>query len=125
MSDNRESRSSDLDVKVWDPVYSSNRTFFEEATSYVERKRELNAVGDDINLFLRDSEDAIPSYEIEEVRGYCQDTGLDDLLSSTDTVAQRRTAWVDDRTETNNGGVREYDNPLAAIALYQSLKALV
>jgi hypothetical protein len=117
----------DCYAKEWDPLFSMDRNFKED-WSYVEWKRGIEADGNDFGIFLRDSEDSVPSCESEEVEEFCQGARLADLQSGAGMAGHRRGAWLDDRSSalpTGSRCVRKYKNPLTATALYQHLKEQV
>jgi hypothetical protein len=125
MSSERGNYPSDCYAKEWDPAFLKDRNF-KENESYVECKRGIDADGDDFGIFLQDSEDSVPSCEVREVEEFCQDARLDDLKSGMGATGQRRAAWLDDRSCASlTSGVREYQNPLTATALYRLLKVPV
>ncbi|KAF2181077.1 hypothetical protein K469DRAFT_590492 [Zopfia rhizophila CBS 207.26] len=112
-------------TKEWNPIFSTDRDF-RDYGSYVECTRRPDREGNNLGTFLQDYEDSVPSCKVEEVEEFCQDTHLD-VLKSGDGTADRRTAWLDDRSfprlETNSKGyVRKYQNPLTATKLCQLLK---
>ncbi|OCK76055.1 hypothetical protein K432DRAFT_307225 [Lepidopterella palustris CBS 459.81] len=121
--------SRDFFAKEWDPEFSKDRKFKKD-WSYVEyKRRDLNADGDGISIFLQEFEDSVPSCIVEDISEFCKDVRLDDIqigATRAGTAIQRRAAWLDDRSlcVEKHGCVREYENPLTAIQLYQMLKAL-
>ncbi|OCK76085.1 hypothetical protein K432DRAFT_307150 [Lepidopterella palustris CBS 459.81] len=124
MSGERRGYPGDYYAKEWDPVFLTDRNFKEDE-SYVEKKRRIDAEGNDISIFLRDSEDSVPSCKVHEVEEFCQDARLDHLKFGVGTAGQRRAAWLDDRRFSllmSGGCVREYQNPLTATGLYRLLK---
>ena len=82
-------------AKEWDELFSRDRNF-KEQRSYVEWKRSVNAEGDELDIFLRETEDSIPLCSVEEVKAFCRGVRLSDLTSGSQTAA-RRAAWLDDR----------------------------
>ncbi|KAH8588290.1 hypothetical protein B0O99DRAFT_693577 [Bisporella sp. PMI_857] len=124
MSGQRGHHPSDCYAKAWDPEFSEDRNFKEDK-SYVECKMGINADGDDFGIFLRDSEDSVPSSKVGEVEEFVRGACLDDLKSGAGTAGQRRGAWLDDRStpcSTTTRCVREYERRLTATTLYRLLK---
>lgn len=109
----------------WDPVFSTHRDLKDDDKSFVEARRGIGAGGDDLSIFLQDSEDSGSPCEVEEVREFCQDASLEDREASTGRAGQRPAAWLDDRNSphlTGSGNARQYENPLTATELCQLLK---
>jgi hypothetical protein len=109
----------------WDPVFSTHRDLKDDDESFVEARRGIGAGGDDLSIFLQDSEDSGSPCEVEEVREFCQGASLEDLKAGTGRAGQRQAAWLDDRNSphlTGSGDARQYENPLTATGLYRLLK---
>jgi hypothetical protein len=118
MSGRRRGRLSDIYGKGWNPVFLEDRGFKEDG-SWVELKRKMGAVGDDLDLFLEDFESSVPSCQVQEVQEFCQSVHLNDLQSELRIAYRRRGAWLDDRSSE---GSRKHTNPPNSNALYRLLK---
>lgn len=111
-------------AKKWNQVFSTDRKFKEDE-SYIDEKRRLGALGDDLHVFLQDSEDWMPSSKVEEIEEFCQGARLDNLNSLGVRTTQRRAAWLDDRSfrhRHGSGCARRCQNALTASSLYKLLK---
>jgi hypothetical protein len=129
MSGEKRRYPSDCYAKEWHPEFSKDRKFKEDE-SYIDRKRKIDADGDDFDIFLQDSEDSVPSCKVEEVLEFCRDVHLEDLKSGVGAAGagQQRAAWLDDRSCPGlacSSFVRRYENPLTATGLYRLLKVSV
>jgi hypothetical protein len=117
------------ETKFWDPIFSTDRNLLEEDCAWVECKRRPNidADGDDLSLFFKDSEDDSPSYEFDEVEEFCQGARWDELTSDASVLYHERFIWLDDRCSCpdKNEGFRRYSNPLSVVELHDSLQAPV
>jgi hypothetical protein len=123
MGEKRTSPSHFL-VKKWDPIFAEDR-IPKDVWSYVEWKRKLNAVGDDLDLFLEDEENSVPSCEIEDVKEFCQGACVESVKSGTGVAGELRRAILDDRScngYEGGGCAMECNNPLTATELYGYLK---
>lgn len=123
-----EIKHFDCYSKIWDPAFSEAQKFKEHHQSWVEEKRKMEAVGDDIDILLQDAEGSVPSCQMEEVREFCRDARLENLASGTGIAGVQRRAWLDDRSSHRRVGAepsRKYENPLTAKALCQALEVKV
>jgi hypothetical protein len=110
-------------VKKWDPIFAEDR--IPKERSYVELKRKLNADGDDLDIFLQDEENSVPSREIEEVKEFCQGASVESVKSGTGVAGKSRRAILGDRScigSEGGGCAMECNNPLTATELYDYLK---
>ncbi len=108
-------------AKEWNPLFSKDRSF-NECSFYLETIGKIGAEDDLLSIWLQNFEEMEPCYMTEELREFCEDVHRDDRKSD---VGLRRAAWLDDRKfahPTIKGGVRIYQNPLSAAALYRLLK---
>jgi hypothetical protein len=113
-------------TKEWDPRFSTLRNPPKE-DNFVEcrRKPDIDPNGKAISIFLSEIEDSVPYCKVQELEKLCREANEEDLKKSVGAAGMERIAWLDDRTsahDTIGGCVREYQNPLTATALYQSLK---
>jgi hypothetical protein len=107
-------------AKHWDPAFSTDREFNEDwSRSFVDRKRDIGAVGEGIELFLQDVEDSDIDDKVEELKDFVAPVTLDDLKQGIGPAGHRRGAWLDERSITSQ--TREHKNPLTATQLYQRL----
>jgi hypothetical protein len=116
--------SPGLGPKRWDPNFTKKRDFKEKwSRSYLEQKREIEAAGDGIELFFRDSDLSIPGCKVEELEDFAAGVSLNDFKYGAQSGAQCKRAWLDERSTT--GEIREHKNPLTAAQLYERLKCQV
>jgi hypothetical protein len=111
-------------AKKWIQVFSTDRKFKEDE-SYIDERRRLGALGDDLHVFLQDSEEWMPSSKVEEIEEFCQGARLDNLKSLGVCTTQRRAAWLDDRSFQHRDSsrcARGCQNALTASSLYQLLE---
>jgi hypothetical protein len=81
---------------------------------------------DELGYLVEDSEEAGPSWPVEQLRKYCHGTWLENFVSEVRSKGQRRAAWLDNRSsQRQTGHVRAYQNPLSAAELYRHLRAPV
>ena len=111
-------------IKQWDPIFSTERNFREDV-SYVQVLRDINADGDDLDIFLRQYESPGPSCEVEEVKGFSQNASLTSTQNSAAEiqadVGYVAKAWLDDREKASRSS-RKYQTQLNALELYELLK---
>ncbi|GAM35746.1 hypothetical protein TCE0_017f04308 [Talaromyces pinophilus] len=112
--------------KIWNAEFLTDRNF-KEGKPYVRLKSNTESEFGGIENFMQDSEESLPSNQVEEVVQFCQGVCPDDLKSSLAAAARHRRAWLDDRAyspETGSGVPRKYTgNPLTPSQLYQLLQA--
>jgi len=109
-------------AKRWDLVFATDRVFQEDfGQSFVQHKRNLGAVGDDVELFFGGSEDTISDCMIEELQEFCGGFSLQALRSGAYNSGIQRSAWLDERSSWD-GSTRGHKNPLTATQLYQRLQ---
>ena len=118
-------RAVDCYAGEWNRLFSNEQNS-EGSNSHIESRRDINADGDELRIFLRESDDSGPSSLVEEILEFCDGECREDLESVAKREEQSR-AWLDDRTShaTSIDGVRMYKNPLTAAALYRHLSVLV
>jgi len=116
----------DCHAKEWHRLFSNGQNS-EGGNSHFESRRDINADGDELSIFLRESEKSGPSSLVEEILEFCDGERIEDLESDAKREGQRRAAWLDDRSSpvTSIEGVRIYKNPLTPAALYRHLSVLV
>ena len=111
-------------AKKWDPLFAKDRKP-KEVGPYVQWKREIEAVGDHLNLFFSgDLEDSGPASDFDDVKIFCEGEFLETLKSGAGAAGKRRGAILDDRSCTGSTGDRceaHYNNPLSATELYEHL----
>jgi hypothetical protein len=110
-------------TKEWHPLFSKEPQF-EELDSYLESRRDIDADGDELDIFLRDFEEPSPSSLVEEIQEFCKGMPIHNLESEVGHEGQRRGAWLNDwgcRHLTSSESVRRYENPLTPAALYRHL----
>jgi hypothetical protein len=111
-------------VKKWDPLFAKDRKP-NEVGPYVQWKREMEAVGDHLDLFFSgDLEDSGPAGDFDDVKLFCEGTCLETLKSGAGAAGKRRGAILDDRSCAGSTGDRcevQYNNPLSAMELYEHL----
>ena len=80
---------------------------------------DMNADGDELRIFLRDSEESGPSSLVEEIVEFCNGYCVEE--------EETQAAWLDDRRfgATGSEGVRIYENRLTPDALHKHLKTPV
>lgn len=81
----------------------------------------INANGDELSIFLRDSEESASSSLVEEMVAFCNGH------CAEGEETRPGAAWLDDRTfgVTRSEGVRIYENRLTPEALCKHLKTPV
>jgi hypothetical protein len=127
MSERRAEHLADFYSKRWHQEFSTDRNFKDDR-SYLKLKRDINAEGDESDIFMQDNDTSGPSCEAEEVEEFIRGLKLADLKSAAGAAGHRRAVWLDDRTFpglTSKHLVREYQNPITATGLYQKLEAQV
>lgn len=107
-------------AKKWNAVFSTDRKFKEDE-SYIDEKKKHGALGDDLHIFLQDSEDWMPSSKAEEIEEFCEGARLDNSNSLGGCATKRRAAWLDERSFRQRCA-RRCQNALTAIELYKLLK---
>jgi hypothetical protein len=85
-----------LVTRTWERLFAEDKGHRED-TPFVDVKRGVNADFDGLNVFLQDSEDAVPSRAVEDISTFCEGVTLEDLRSGSGHAGKRRAAWVDDR----------------------------
>ncbi|EEA19331.1 conserved hypothetical protein [Talaromyces marneffei ATCC 18224] len=112
--------------KRWNPEFLTDRKFKEE-TPYVKLKNDIRSVFGDIENFMQDSEESLPSDQVDEVIEFCHGVCSDDLRSGVAAGGRYQRSWLDDRGyshETGSGLSRRYTgNSLTPSQLYQILQA--
>jgi len=110
-------------TKEWNPLFLKE-VRFEESDSYLKNRLDVDADGDELDIFLRDFEEPNPSSLVEEVQEFCKGTSIPHLESEVENEGRRRGAWLNDwssRHLTSSEGVRRYENSLTSAALYRHL----
>jgi hypothetical protein len=113
-------------VKKWDPIFFTKRDFI-DYEPYLERRTCPDTEGNNLDIFLQDYEDSVPSCKVGEVEEFCEDARVDDLKFDNSIADKTRLAWFDQRSiprfgVNNEGCVRKCQNPLSARRLYQLLR---
>lgn len=85
-----------LDAGTWESLFATDKGYREDIP-FVDVKRDVNTDFDGLDVFLRDSEDAVPSRAAEVIKAFCGDLALEDLRSGSGNAGKRPAAWVDDR----------------------------
>lgn len=122
-------------AKKWNPLFSNDQNF-EERNTYLECRQVINADGDELSIFLRDSEESGPSSEAEEILEFCKSECVEEEVveevggeegKKSSGWKQYRAAWLDDRSfgVTSSEGVRIYEDRLTPAALYKHLNTPV
>src|SRR5436190_3274987 len=78
-------------AKKWDPRFENDQNF-EKRNSYLESRMDINANGDELSIFLRDSEESGSSSLVEEMVAFCNGYYVEE------EETRRGAAWLDDRT---------------------------
>lgn len=94
MNGELESSPANWISKKWDRLFFTNRPF-DQIEGHAASRRELNAVGNSLDIFLEDSESSVPSSAAEEIRGFCK--GVSQVRLNKGTGSYKRSAWMDDR----------------------------
>ena len=111
----------------WYPEFSRLRNLHDDKT-LVEVKKKVNADGDDIGIFFKDSGDTASPCEVEVVEDFCQGTKLEDVESGNGTAGYRRAVWLHDSVSRcspdleGSGCVRQHEIPMTATGLQRALK---
>ncbi|KAF3397013.1 hypothetical protein DPV78_008323 [Talaromyces pinophilus] len=114
--------------KRWNTEFLTYRNFKEE-TPYVRLKSagDIESAFDGIENFMRDSEESMPSDQVDEVVEFCEGASSDNLRQGVGASGTYRRAWLDDREYSpirDRGTPRRYtENPLTPSQLYQILQA--
>src|SRR5579871_2123801 len=125
-------------AKKWDPHFSNDQNV-EERNSYLESRQDINADGDELSIFLRNSEESGPSSLVEEIVEFCNSEYVEEDEEDEEDEEeegkgkddggrrQHRAAWLDDRSfgVTSSKGVRIYEDRLTPDELYKYLNAPV
>lgn len=117
-------------AKKWDSIFSAPRDIKEDwSRSYVDKKRDIDAAGDGIELFFQDVEGSEPDDRVEKLKKYAASVSLDDLKAASGSVeACQDSAWLDERSNSQRyitSRSRQHKNPLSAARLYKHLKTPV
>jgi hypothetical protein len=111
-------------VKKWDPLFAKNRKPH-EVGPYVQWKREMEAVGDHLDLFFsKDLEDSGPAGDLDDIKLFCEGACPETLKLGAGAAGKRRGATLDDRSctgSTDDQCEARYNNPLSATELYEHL----
>src|SRR5579862_8035504 len=83
----------------WHPEFSTLRNPNDDQI-LVKFKKEVDADGDDLGIFIRDSTDTASLCEVEVLEDFCQGGCLEDVESGISTAGHRRAIWVDDRASS-------------------------
>ncbi|KAE9369078.1 hypothetical protein N431DRAFT_345415 [Stipitochalara longipes BDJ] len=109
---------SSVPDEKWDRVFSTKREFKEDwSRSYVDRKRDIEADGEGIGIFLQDYEDSGLDDKVEELKAFAGPVTLQHLEQGAGSAGLRREAWLDERSIT--GEKRDHKNPFTATQLHQ------
>jgi len=113
-------------AKKWDPFFSNEQNI-EKRNSYLESRQDINADGDELSIFLRDSEESGPSSLVEEIDEFCNSEYVEEEEEKGSEGEQHRTAWLDDRSfgVISSEGARIYENRLTPTELYNHLNTQV
>jgi hypothetical protein len=99
-----------------------------DGNTLVDDRKKMNADGDFLDIFFRDSDKTASLCEVEVLADFCRGMSLEEVVSCLGTAGHRRAVWLDDRENNpdleGSGDARQYGNPLTASGLYQSLKKL-
>jgi hypothetical protein len=99
-----------------------------DGNTLVDDKKKMNADGEFLDTFFRDSEKNASPCEVEVLADFCRGMSLKDVELCLGTAGYRRAVWLDDRENNpdlgESGDARQYGNPLTASGLYQALKKL-
>lgn len=88
----------------WNVLFANHR-ILPERGFYMQARRNLGADGNDLDIFLRDYDDKVPSCELEDIKKFCQ--------GKRGIRPQVAKAWLDDR-EWESGHSRTYRERLTA-----------
>jgi hypothetical protein len=105
--------------KEWDPVFLTRRVLDSRDIGHSLCNDEV-----DLAFPLQEAESDVPSYMIEDIKEFC--AGSNSVSPDADFRAQRRAAWIDDRSfHQPSSQYRNYPCCLSDAELYQLLSARV
>jgi hypothetical protein len=111
LSDNYEER--------WNQTFFKERKFCDDRP-WIDTLREVNADGDDLDLFLSPCDGPVPSCESEDIKRYCANVVLPSNQPESTADEPTAKAWLDDR-ERSTEDSRSYLGLLTATQLYESM----
>jgi hypothetical protein len=121
----KKRKSPRFPAKKWDSVFAEDRIPKEEP-SYVEWKRKINGDGNDVDIFLEDDENSVPSREIEDVKEFCRGECVESVKSGMGVAGAWRRAILNDRSCIGSNDVGcEHNSPLTVLTateLYEYMK---
>ena len=106
-------------AKVWYDGFRIHQDLVgKDETPAVEVLKELNGVGNNLSLFLRNDEVSNGPCEADAIQRFCKDVSLDEIERGIGQAGSRRACWVDERNSadlTGEGNSRPCENMLTEI----------
>ena len=96
-----------------------------DETPAVEVLKELNGVGNNLSLFLRNDEVSNGPCEADAIQRFCKGVSLDEIEHGIGQAGSRRACWVDERNSadlTGEGNSRPCGNMLTVTGLLRRLR---
>lgn len=96
-------------AKEWDPRFSGEWKL-DEDKPFAEKLDFFHAVGEDINFFLKSTEESSYRVDVEEISWACRDARLDHLADGVGAARERQSAWVNDMMRSKGSVRRDKDS---------------
>lgn len=109
--------SPDEIAQRWQSLFSLDRNIKDDI-KYVEKCRDIDADGSDLEIFLQYCDDSIPSCEYEDVHDFCEKPLACSYEEGSPPGLAK--AWLDDR-EISSESTRSHKKWLTADELYTAL----
>jgi hypothetical protein len=122
MTSNKPGGLEDFFEKRWYADFTRLRKLHDE-NPVVDDKKFVDADGDDLGNFLRDSDDTASQCELEVLKLFCQGVSLKDVKEGGPVAGFLKNVWLDERAPKlkDSGDARPNENPLTATGLFRAL----
>jgi hypothetical protein len=120
-----EAKQFDEEENNWCPEFSTFRKIHDDKRLVDVREEQLDAVGNNIEIFFATSGNMDSRSELEEVKDFCRDESLTDVITGKGPAGLQRIAWIDDRNSgpyLGSKAARDYKNPITATGLFRALE---
>jgi hypothetical protein len=109
----------------WSPKFSLRRTLHDDRV-LVEIRKDLDADGDELDIFCADSGDTASRCAVEVIGKFCRHIKLEDVVRRRDRAGQFRNVWLNEKCcipeLKGRGESRENNNPLTSFGAYNALR---
>ena len=125
MTSEKQGCSEDFFEKRWYSEFTKRRKLRDEK-AVVDVKKDVDADGDDLGKFLKDSDDTASKCELEVLNPFCQGVSLKDVKEGGPVAGFQKNVWLDERAADlqDSGDARPNENPLTATGLFRALTTL-